>query len=133
MTWHLKINTDAQRRDEFKELLKEEKGEYSNYHPPKPKVVFEPEFQSIEVFVQFLLDEGESQYNAEQVEKLSFNLEISSLKVIRQLKSYGLSPESRDNVKKLRGYRSSDNPWASCPGFGGSGADQIMGWAGNKG
>ena len=129
MTWHLKINLDHVRRAEFKEILKEEKAQYKGYKPPVVEEVFEPEYSTLETFIEYLLQEGETQYSAEQLEKLSRYLKKSSLKVSRELKTYGLSCKPRDNEKIIRGYRSVENKWKDCPSSACSGGNAIIGIA----
>lgn len=97
----------------------------------------EPEFESVEAFVGFLLDEDRTTFCLGEVEMLSLRLQTSNQKVIAELKSYGLSMVERPVPKVVRGFQSnSHDRWygpGACRTFGGSGWEQITGFAGQKG
>lgn len=131
------IDDRVAKRLEFREILKEERAEYRGYKPTSKSNTDEPEFQSIESFVQFMIDEADDngkvpQFTAEQTEKLSEKLKITIVEVVNQLKLFGLEPAPRSPVKNPRGYRSVENKWAQNPSFACSGQDQISGFAGPK-
>ena len=111
-----KLHTVIDRSADFKEVLKDERSEMRKQKLPKQKDIFEPEYQSIQNYVEYLMQDGNDCYTAEDLEKLSLNMRTSSLKIIRE-------------CKINRGYRSVENKWASCPSHGGSGANQIIGFA----
>ena len=132
-----RLRTVIDRKEEFREILKEERLEYKGYVPsaePEEDISKAPEYSSIENFVNFMLEEASDngeipKFTIDQVEKLSRTLRISSIKVINELRLWGLKQEYREPEKKLRGYRSPENKWASCPSYGCSGSQQILGWS----
>lgn len=135
------VDDRVARRDEFREVLKEEAKEYEGFVPanrPEPSPEEEPEYSSIESFASYLVDEADDAGNVppftlEQVEKLSHRLQITSIKVMEELKGCGLVLAKREPAKEVRGYRSSSNPYAGNPMCATTGHDQITGFAGHVG
>lgn len=97
-----------------------------------------PEFQSVEAFGEYLLDEGRTAFTFEEAEALAKarGQSVASY-VIQDLKAYGFVMKERCEPKKVRGFRSnSHDRWfgpGSSPTSGGSGWEQINGFAGQKG
>ena len=94
-----------------------------------------PEFKSIESFVQFLVDDERTQYTKLEMQHLAVSVEKPEAWVSIQLKSWGLSIEEQRFLKHTRGFTTSSNDRWYGPGssnmYGGSGAEQINGFAGN--
>lgn len=96
-----------------------------------------PEFDSIEDFVQECMDDGRDTFDHEDLGELAFRLRRSRSVVRRDLESYGLKLAERPREKRVRGFgTSSHDRWfgpGSSPSHGGSGWEQISGFAGQKG
>ena len=93
-----------------------------------------PEYESIEEFVQYLLDEDRDWYDHRDLQALSYSLRLSSHKVRAQLDDWGLHLVRREPEREVRGYSSWDeNRWQGNPCGGGSGWEQVAGFAGKKG
>jgi hypothetical protein len=96
-----------------------------------------PEFESIEAFAQFLLDEERTEFCLDEVLQLAETLRRSNPRIIAELKSYGFQMTAREVPKKVRGFTSSSHDRFYGPGsskmHGGSGYEQIAGFAGQKG
>jgi hypothetical protein len=97
-----------------------------------------PELQSIENFVEHLLEDERSYFTFEEAVELAEALGLPvPVYVIRELKSYGLTMVPREPYKEVRGFRSNNHDrWygkGSCPTHGGSGWEQISGAAGQEG
>ena len=103
--------------------------------PPPPAILDDdPEFESVESFVDYLLGEDRTSFTLEEVQALQHRLHRSPGKVIADLKGYGLTYEGRPRVREVRGFTAWDNNlYAGNPMAGGSGHDQIQGFAGQKG
>jgi hypothetical protein len=93
-----------------------------------------PEYESIEAFAELLYDEERSSYSFEEILMLSSCLRISIHKLIKELAGYGLKYKGRPREATVRGFQSNDhNRWDGNPCGGGSGYEQISGFAGRKG
>jgi len=96
------------------------------------------DFVSVEEFGTFLLDEGRNSFTFEEAEGLAATLgqSVATL-VIRELKSYGFTMVAREVPRRIRGFQTSSNDrWfglGSCKTSGGSGWEQISGFAGQEG
>lgn len=94
------------------------------------------EMESIENFVEQLLDEERETYTRAELLELSESLGLQPLQVVCSLEAFDLKPAAYQAEKKFRTY--SDNPhnlWSS-PGMncgGGSGGDAIMGFYDGRG
>jgi len=95
------------------------------------------EYATIDTFAEFLVDDERESFTFAQAERVSDDLKVHVSVVIRGLKSYGLAMEAREPAKRVRGFRTSSNDRWFGPGssrsHGGSGYEQICGWAGQKG
>ena len=97
-----------------------------------------PEFASVETFGEFLLDEDRTEFTYEEAVLIAKNLKHSvATLVIRDLKSYGFTMTERGIPKRVRGFTTSSHDRYYGPGsskmHGGSGHEQISGFAGQKG
>ena len=93
-----------------------------------------PEYASIEDFVEYLLDDDRTEYDHRDLQHLSYSLRLSVRKVRALLDDWGLTLKSRPREREVRGFSSWDNNrWQGNPGSGGSGYEQIAGFAGRKG
>ncbi len=97
-----------------------------------------PEYQSVEAFGEFLLDEARTSFTYAEADALAKALGQSVASyVIQKLKAYGFTMTERSEPKRVRGFRTSSNDrWygpGSCRTHGGSGWEQIAGFAGQKG
>lgn len=93
------------------------------------------EMQSIENFVEQLVDEDRTTYSRAELLELAESLKLQTPQVVYQLETYGLKVEAFKPERNVRTY--SDNPhnlW-SHPDMqcgGGSGGDAIMGFYNGK-
>jgi hypothetical protein len=93
-----------------------------------------PEYSSLEDFVEYLLDDDRYGYDHNDLTQLSTSLGLSVSKVRAALDDWGLHLKMRPKERSVRGFNSWDNNrWASNPCKGGSGWEQISGFAGQKG
>jgi hypothetical protein len=92
------------------------------------------EFQSIEAFVQECMDDERTTFNHEELGELAFTLQTSRSKVRAELEAYGLTLAARPVMKSVRGFTANNhNRWDGNPCGGGSGWEQISGFAGRNG
>ena len=93
-----------------------------------------PEYQSVESFV----DDNESgQFTHLDLNVLNCVLRRPIRDIKAELESYGLLLQLRQNEQSTRGFTSNSNDrWSgpgSCHSHGGSGAEQVTGFAGRRG
>jgi hypothetical protein len=97
----------------------------------------EPEYKSVEIFVQFCMDDDREQFRHVELRALALNTRTSGSVVREQLEGYGLTLAVREVPKKTRGFSSNSHDRWYGPGssnsHGGSGNDQIQGFAGRRG
>ena len=94
----------------------------------------EPEFESVVTYVEFLMDDNITTFTGAALQKLNANLRIPVYKLREELESYGLTLANRAHEPQIRGFTSpNNNRWAGNPNAGGSGWEQIAGFAGRKG
>jgi hypothetical protein len=93
-----------------------------------------PELTSVEAFVEHLLDDDRTQVTFEETVELATALGQSiPTNVIHELQQYGIQVGERAISKRVRGFRSnSHDRWSAYPSHGGSGWEQITGFAGDK-
>jgi len=97
-------------------------------------MVIDPEFESIEAFVEFCMDDDRDSFDHEDLGELAFSLKRSRNKVRADLESYGLKLAERPKEKRTRGFTTNSNDrWYGNPCGGGSGWEQIAGFAGRQG
>ena len=101
------------------------------------KVNVAPEFESIENFAEFLADEDRTEFTAAELMELSAGVRKTSMACRKALESYGFRLATRLIPQSIRGVQSNDNDrWygkGSSPSHGGSGWEQVNGFAGEKG
>lgn len=92
-----------------------------------------PEFRSVEAFIE---DNESGEFTHDDLAVLNFVLRRPVRDIKSELEDWGLQLRLRREVV-VRGFRSNSNDrWSgpgSCESFGGSGSDQITGFAGRKG
>lgn len=97
----------------------------------------EPEYASLDDFVQFCMDDDRGTFTHVELRALAVNTRKSGSKLRAELESFGLALETREVVKKTRGFTANPHDrWygpGACPSHGGSGHEQIRGFAGQKG
>jgi hypothetical protein len=103
-------------------------------HAPDPETVS----ASLDEFRDELLGNDRTSFTFGEAEKLAFELGFSlAAPVIKGLKDRGLGMDERIPPRRVRGVRTSSNDrWfgpGSCPTSGGSGWEQISGFAGQQG
>jgi hypothetical protein len=95
------------------------------------------EVQSVEALAEHLMGASETEFTALQLQLLNFNTHrpVHTLRV--ELESYGFSIAKRPLERRVRGFTTSSNDrWTgpgSSPTSGGSGWEQINGFAGRQG
>lgn len=96
----------------------------------------EPEYASAEDFVQFCMDDERSTFTHVELRALAVNTRTSGSKLREELESFGLTLENRASVKRTRGFSTnSHDRWygpGACKSHGGSGYEQIQGFAGRR-
>jgi hypothetical protein len=100
-------------------------------------VVESDEHSSIESFVEWCMADDVTAFTFEDVCEIAVQARMSRNVVIRELQGYGLTYEGRPAVRAVRGFTTSSNDRWFGPGssktHGGSGHEQIGGFAGRKG
>ena len=97
----------------------------------------DPDLATIETFVEACFDDGVCQFDWQHLALLAWNLGRDRGKIRRELESFGLKFQERPQVRRIRTV--GDNPndrWyglGSSPTHGGSGWEQIDGFAGRAG
>jgi len=96
-----------------------------------------PEYESLEAFVEYCLEEEVDRYSHVDLQELAYSLRRSHSKIRKELEEYGLRLRYREKEKEVRGWRSNDNDRWYGKGadrtFGGSGHEQINGFSGQEG
>ena len=86
-----------------------------------------PEYESVELFVEYLLEDDRDTFTAGELVGLSKALGRTTHDVRSELEGYGIKPAGRAHEKHVRGFTtSSHDRWfgpGSCPTHGGSGFD----------
>lgn len=95
----------------------------------------DPEFSSVEAFVESLIDNERDSYTVEEALVLGYSLKRSVPALHKELAGYGLKREERAVPRTVRGFNTSSNDrWygpGSCKTAGGSGGDLITGFVGD--
>lgn len=98
---------------------------------------FDPEFASIEIFAEYLADDDRTEFTAQELVELSASARKTTRVVRAELEAYGLKLANRKPGPKIRGFQANNHDRWFGPGaslsHGGSGCDQIMKFAGQKG
>jgi hypothetical protein len=96
-----------------------------------------PEHESVEAFAEYLLAEERESFTYMEADTIGKGLKVATYVVIDGLKEFGFTYEGRASEKRVRGYRTSSLDRWFGPGasksHGGSGHEQICGFAGQKG
>lgn len=97
-----------------------------------------PLISAVERFAEELLDDERTTFTYEEADAFARSLGYSvATLVIRELKSYGFTQVERQPARRVRGITTSSlDRWygpGSARTHGGSGCDQICGWAGQEG
>lgn len=96
-----------------------------------------PEFESIEAFAEYKFDDEQTEFSSEELAELAFWVRKSFHVVRVELESYGLQLTKRQHERNFRGFSSNPNDRWYGPGaekmHGGSGWEQISGFAGQRG
>jgi len=89
---------------------------------------------TIESFAEELLDDDRTEFTFGEASELAGALKCHPSAVIRALKAIGFGMTARDPERQVRGFRSnSHDRWSAYPSHGGSGWEQIAGFAGDEG
>ena len=93
--------------------------------------------RAVENLVDDVLGEERNVVEFSEVEAVAEAVGIHLSTIVALVKGYGLTIGERKPVREVRGFRSnSHDRWSgkgSCPTHGGSGWEQISGFAGQKG
>lgn len=104
------------------------------YYTP---TMFDPEHESIATFAEFMVDDERTEFTHADIVQLA-EAERKSYHVVRvELEGWGFKLAKRPHEKNVRGVSSNDNDRWYGPGaekmHGGSGHEQIAGFAGQEG
>jgi hypothetical protein len=101
------------------------------------RLVSEPEYGSIRDFLDFCRDDDRTYFTHLELRALAYNCRLSGSKIRTQLESAGLTLAERAPERRIRGFTANNHDrWygaGSSPSHGGSGWEQIQGFAGRKG
>lgn len=96
-----------------------------------------PEHEDVEAFVEYLMAEERTSFTFGEADLVAQAMTVATYKVIEGLKSFGFTYEGRSEPKKVRGFTTNSHDRWYGPGssktHGGSGHEQICGFAGQKG
>ena len=96
----------------------------------------EPEYESVEAFVEFLMDDEVDTFTAADLQALSAGVQRSIKRLRVELEGWGLSLAPRPSERHVRGFTSNPHDrWfgpGSCRSYGGSGHEQISGFGGQE-
>lgn len=96
-----------------------------------------PEFETVETFVEFLLDDERTSFTLGEAAKVAARTGTSNRAAIDALVGYGLTYDAPGVARRVRGYTTSSNDRYFGPGsermHGGSGYEQVTGFAGQEG
>jgi hypothetical protein len=94
------------------------------------------EYKTVENFVQFCLDDERDYFTTKDMQRLNRATHIRLQDIRKELEGYGLRFTPRQPQKRVRGFTSNPHDRWYGPGadrtYGGSGWEQIAGWAGDK-
>lgn len=97
----------------------------------------EPEYASVEAFVQYCMDDERDSFTHVELRALALNARRSGSKIREELESFGMVLAHREPSRRTRGFTTSSlDRWygpGACKTHGGSGYEQILGFAGRKG
>lgn len=94
----------------------------------------DPEVQSVDALAEFLFDNDQDTFTAEELQLVCQNANVPTYMARKALEDYGLQLGGRLVEKRVRGFTAWDNNrFAGNPCGGGSGHEQISGFAGREG
>lgn len=95
-----------------------------------------PEYESVDAFAEFCIDDERDFFTTADMMALNQATSVRLQDVRKALEGYGLRFVPRERQKAVRGFTSNPHDRWYGPGadrtFGGSGQDQINGFAGDK-
>lgn len=96
-----------------------------------------PEYQSVEAFVEFCLDDERETFSTADLQRLNHGTHRRLSELRRELEGYGLTFRPRAPERRVRGHTTGSNDRYYGPGseraHGGSGWEQIDRFAGEEG
>lgn len=94
----------------------------------------DPEFASINDFIEWRLDDDEDTFDWRHLQCLNARLGVRTHDIRKELEEAGMTLLPRQTERAVRGFQAWDNNrWAGNPCGGGSGWEQINGFAGQAG
>lgn len=94
----------------------------------------DPEYDSIEAFAEYLLDDEREEFTHLDLGCLNRRLGIPTRTIRVALEDFGFRLKIREKERSIRGFTAnSHDRWAGNPCAGGSGWEQIPGFAGHQG
>ena len=97
----------------------------------------DPDLASVEAFVEACMEDNETHFDWRHLAVLAWNLKRHRRNICEELVGYGLLCNTRPQVKRFRTVGSNPHDrWygpGSSPTCGGSGWEQVMGFAGQEG
>jgi len=88
----------------------------------------DPEFESVEVFAEDLLDDDKVEFDHRELQCLNARTGLQVGVIRRTLEGYGFKLKVRGREKPFAGFsRNPHDRWIVCPSFGGGGGSSIMG------
>lgn len=94
-------------------------------------------YRTVEELATDIVDDDRTSFTFAEADALAETLKVTTAKVIRDLKAYGLTYDGRQEARQVRGFNSnSHDRWSgpgSSPTHGGSGWEQINGFGGRIG
>jgi len=95
------------------------------------------DYASVETFVEAWMEDDEASFDWRHLALLAWNLRRSRSVIREELEAYGLKFQGRPNVRRIRTLSSNPHDrWygpGSSPTHGGSGWEQVTGFAGQEG
>lgn len=99
--------------------------------------MIDPEHESVEAFVEFCMDDERETFTHNDLADLAYATKTCRAVIRKELEGYGLTLQKRVPAKRTRGFTTSSHDRWYGPGsskmHGGSGWEQINGFAGQKG
>ena len=96
-----------------------------------------PEYESVEAFVEECYDDERDTFTHADLGELAYRLKKSRSVVRKELEGYGLTLAERPKERRVRGFTSNPHDrWygpGACKTHGGTGWEQINGFAGQEG
>jgi len=91
-------------------------------------------YRTVEELATDIMDDDRTSFTFAEADELAETLGVLTAQVIRDLKAYGLTYDGRTTERKVRGFTTnSHDRWNGNPCSGGSGWEQVTGFAGQEG